>query len=198
MRVIGFVPVVALLVACSSPGSQSNGAPDSSSTSRDQLRPAIRGMCCSDTDTAATAAMRRYETTPERDRPVELAVWPYRMSSGLPDRERIVVRDSASWIALWRGIVGSHSPVPGAPHIDFRSEMLLVASSGTRASGGHVIVIDSVLADADTLRVIVREQAPGPRCGTPAVLSTPVTLARIDRIDLPVAFTTRAIVRDCA
>jgi hypothetical protein len=144
------------------------------------------------------AAMRRYEATPQRDRPVELAIWPYRMSSGLAARERIVVRDSVSWVALWPRIVGSHSPVPPPPAVDFGAEMLIVASSGTRASGGHIAVIDSVLVVGDSLRVVVREQAPGPRCGTPAVLSNPVSVARVDRSDLPVAFSTREVVRDCA
>jgi hypothetical protein len=198
MRLMGVAPVVAIVIACDSPRGDTNRTPDSGATSHYQPPVAVRGLCCSDTDTAATTAMRRYEAVAERDRPVELAVWPYRMSSGLSSRERIVVRDSASWVALWPRIVGSHSPVPVAPVVDFRSEMLIVASSGTRATGGHIVVIDSVLTAGDSLRVVVREQAPGPRCGTPAVLSTPASIARVDRSDLPVVFTTREVVRDCA
>ena len=68
---------------------------------------------------------------------------------------------------------------------------------GTRATGGYVIAIDSIDTRGDTLRVLVREQSPGPRCGTTAALSAPVAVARIRRNDLPVRFTTRNVVKDC-
>ena len=141
--------------------------------------------------------MQRYETTPERERAPELALWPYRMTSGMAERERIVVRDSAAWVALWPRIVGSHSPRPAPPTVDFAREMLLVVSMGPRGSGGYVIAIDSVVTAGDTIHVTVREQSPGPRCGTPAVLSAAVALARIERREEPVVFTTREVVHDC-
>jgi hypothetical protein len=141
--------------------------------------------------------MDRYERTAEVERTPEIALWAYRMSSGLTDQERIVVRDSASWAALWPRIVGTHSPKPRVPRVDFTREMLLVASMGRRSSGGYVIAIDSVHTASDSLRVVVREQSPGPRCGTPGVLSSPVALARVQRSTLPVGFTTRTVVRDC-
>jgi hypothetical protein len=141
--------------------------------------------------------MQRYESTPERERPAELAMWPYRMTSGIAEQERFVVRDSTTWATLWPRIVGSHSPRPTPPAVNFATEMLLVVSMGTRSSGGYVIAIDSVSVRADTLRVLVREQSPGARCGTTAALSAPVALVRMERSDRPVVFTTRALVRDC-
>lgn len=159
--------------------------------------PRIVGSCCPDTDAELIALMQRYESTPEGERTPELAVWPYRMTSGLPEQERIVVRDSASWAVLWPRIVGSHSPRPTLPSVDFEHEMLLVVSMGTRSSGGYVIAIDSVTAGVDSLRVFVREQSPSPRCGTTAALSAPVALARLERTELPVSFRTREMVRDC-
>src|SRR5688500_4716332 len=61
----------------------------------------VVGACCPDSDSAISALMDRYERTPEAERTPEIALWAYRMSSGLTDQERIVVRDSASWAALW-------------------------------------------------------------------------------------------------
>ena len=141
--------------------------------------------------------MATYEATPERERTPEIALWAYRLTSGMLEQERIVVRDSASWAALWPRIVGTHSPRPRPPAVNFNEEMLLVASMGRRATGGYVIAIDSVEAVRDTLRIVVREQSPGPRCGTTAALSAPVALARVQRTALPVVFTTRTVVRDC-
>ena len=180
-----------------------NSRPPAGSTAADSSRPAsavaprVLGACCPDTDAELMAVMQRYESTPERDRGPELALWPYRMTSGIAEQERIVVRDSASWTALWPRIVGSHSPRPAPPTVDFANEMLLVVSMGTRSSGGYVIAIDSVTAAADSVRVVVREQSPGPRCGTTAALSAPVALARVERSNLPIAFSTREVVRDC-
>jgi hypothetical protein len=120
------------------------------------------------------------------------------MSSGIAEQRRLVVRDSASWASLWPQIVGSHSPRPVLPAVDFAREMLLVVSMGTRNSGGYITLIDSVTMRADTLRVFVRERSPGPRCGTTGALTAPVALARLERSDRPVSFTTREEVRDCS
>jgi hypothetical protein len=181
-----------------------SGRPDESASRRDsgaQSSPGegirVLGRCCPDTDTGITALVQRYESTPDRDRPPEVALWAYWMTSGMSDRERLVIHDSTSWARLWPRIVGSHSPRPPVPAVDFATEMLLVVSMGTRSSGGYITVIDSIAIAGDTVRVAVREQSPGPRCGTPAVLSAPVALARIERTEKPVTFTTREVIRDC-
>jgi hypothetical protein len=191
-----FVLTALLVVAgCSAKpeGEVASGAP----TVPASAEPRILGRCCPDTDAELMALMQRYEDTPEAERSPELALWAYRMTSGIPEQERIIVRDSAAWTALWPRIVGTHSPRPKPPAVDFAKEMLLVVSMGTRSSGGYVIAIDSLRVAGDSIRVVVREQSPGPRCGTTAALSAPVALARVERSDLPVSFTTRAVVKDC-
>ena len=188
-----------LTVASCNARSEGDATPrDSGSpTSPSIVAPHVRGKCCPDTDADIAALIQRYETTSERERRPEVALWPYRMTSGISDQQRIVVRDSATWANLWPRIVGSHSPRPPVPVVDFATEMLLVVSMGTRSSGGYIIAIDSVSMASDTLRALVREQSPGPRCGTTAALSAPVALARIDRSEQPVVFRTREVVRDC-
>ena len=159
--------------------------------------PRVIGKCCPEADSAIYAIMARYESTPEAERPPELAIQGYRMSSGMTESERLIVRDSAAWTALWPRIVGSHRPMSRVPAVDFANEMLIVVSMGTRNSGGYTIHIDSVTAVGDSLQVAVRERSPGPRCGTTAALTAPVALARVERSDLPVGFSTRATVHDC-
>ena len=191
--------VLALLViaGCNArPASDATSATQSATTSS-SAAPRVRGACCPESDTALMALMQRYENTPERERPAELAIWPYRMTTGLAERERIVVRDSATWASLWPQLVGSHSPRPVLPAVHFADEMLIVVSMGTRSSGGYIVMIDSIRVTSDTLRVFVREQSPGPRCGTTAALTAPAALARLERSELPVTFATRETVRDC-
>ena len=189
--------VFGILAGCSTPRDPEGTPADSPTPQPGPQSVSVRGSCCPDTDAGIYALMERHEATPERERPPEMAMWGYRMTSGLRERERIVVRDSASWLALWPRIVGSHRPVSAVPAVNFANEMLIVVSMGTRSSGGYVIAIDSVAVAGDSLRVVVREQSPGPRCGTTAALSSPAALARVDRSELPVSFVTREVVRDC-
>jgi hypothetical protein len=164
---------------------------------RNSPNPRLLGACCPDTDSAVVALVRRYESTPEAARPPELAILPYRLTSGIEDRQRVVIRHHDMWIMYWMGILGSHRPIPPLPEVNFREEMLVVASMGTRATGGYTISIDSVSVVRDTLRVVVRERRPGRRCGVTGALTAPVALARLERTELPIAFVSRTTVRNC-
>ena len=159
--------------------------------------PRLLGSCCPRTDSAIYDLMSRYEATAPADRPPELAILPYRMNSGIEDARRVVVRDSSAWAALWPEILGSHSPKPPLPAVDFSREMLVVVSMGTRSSGGYTIGIDGVRLLGDSLRVDITEQSPGPTCGTTAALTAPVALARLERSELPLSYAVSRAVTDC-
>lgn len=193
-----------IITACIVAGAACTPGPDPDAPPSDSAAPArgpttarVLGSCCPGTDSAIIALMARYESTQELDRPAELAALAYRMTSGLTEAERIVVKDSAAWATLWPRIVGSHRPMARVPSVDFSKEMLLVASMGTQRTGGYTIRIDSVSVVNDSIRVVVIERSPGPRCGTTAALSHPAALARLERSALPVTFMTRAVVHDC-
>lgn len=159
--------------------------------------PRLLGACCPESDVAIFTLMRQYDGTPESERRPELAVLPYRISSGLSERERVVVREQRSWDALWSRIRGSHRPTTAAPAVNFANEMIVVASTGTRPTGGYLVTIDSVSVARGTLFVFLRERSPGPRCGVTAALTAPVALARVERSELPVSFVSQSVVRDC-
>ncbi len=159
--------------------------------------PRLLGACCPNTDAAIYALMRQYESTAAAARPPELAILPYRISSGLVDRRQIAIRDSESWAATWDRIVGRSRPTPPLPAVDFSKEMLVVASMGSRPTGGYTVMIEEVTVAGSTLVVFVREQSPGRTCGVTDAVSAPVALARLVRSELPVRFVTRSVVRDC-
>lgn len=195
---------IAFAVACAPRPEQEGGSADSGALRTPSAAAAhtldsiaIRGTCCPATDSGIMALMQRSESTPERERAPELAMLHYRGSSGFTTAERIVVRDSTTWATVWPRIVGSHRPSPPVPRVDFATEMIVVASMGTRATGGYTIAIASVHVVGDSVRVVVREQSPGTRCGTTAALGHPVALARVDRSERPVAFVTRSAVHEC-
>lgn len=159
--------------------------------------PRLLGWCCPTTDSALMALIDRAEATQPAERVAEVAMVHYRHSSGFDTQQQFVVRDSAAWATTWTTLLGSHSPQPPVPSVDFSREMIVVASMGTRSSGGYSVGIDSVFVARDTVFFRVRETSPGARCGTTAALTSPVGLARVERSERPVGFVTSSVVSEC-
>lgn len=161
-----------------------------------QLPPALIAACCPQDDASIMALMRRFEATAPDERPPELAILPYRLTSGITRAERIVVEDAAAWERLWPELLRSHSPAP-LPRVDFAREAIVVATMGQRATGGYTISIDGAQVAGDTITLVVTSRSPGRTCGTTAALSSPMALARVTRPRVPIRFVERAVVTDC-
>src|SRR5687768_16513290 len=185
-----------LLLACNG-GPADTPEPAQSPAATASTVPQILGWCCPTTDSAIMALIAQFEATPPAQRSPEVAMVGYRHTSGFDTREHLVVRDSATWATTWTRLLGSHSPKAPLPAVDFSREMIVVASMGTRSSGGYSIGVDRVFAARDTVFFRVREQSPGPRCGTTAALTAPVGLARVERTTRPVEFVVSSVISDC-
>jgi len=114
--------------------------------------------------------------------------------TGIKQSERLVVRDEATWQSVWTSISGSVTP---PPTVDFTKEMLIVAALGSRSTGGYSIVVDSALMTSKELIVWVGTSSPGPKCLTTQAFTSPVDIARIQRIEAPVSFVDVATVVQC-
>ncbi len=183
--------------ACSRP--RNSGATPENSSVRDSPAATVRvlGSCCPESDSAIIALHSIWVGIAESERPAELAVSSYSTGSGLTTAERMVVRDSAVWAALWLRIAGSNPRIEQVPKVSFSTEMLLFASTGRKPSGGYRVSNNRVSVVGDTIRVAIVERRPGPDCATAAAITAPVALARVERSELPVSFTTRAVVAYC-
>ena len=159
--------------------------------------PRLLGWCCPTADSAIMSLIARYEATPPAERAPEVAMVGYRHGSGFETQTQLVIRDSASWRTTWATLIGSHSPKPPLPAVDFSREMLVVAGMGTRSSGGYSVGVDSVFLARDTVFFRVRETSPGVRCGTTAALTSPVGLARVERTDRPIGFVISEVISEC-
>ena len=159
--------------------------------------PALIAACCGYDDASIMTQIRRYETTAASERPPELAMVPYRLTSGITRRDRIVIEDAAAWARIWPTVVGSHSPRPPLPAVDFEREAIVIASMGGRSSGGFTISIDSARVAGDTITLVVTERSPGRTCGTTAALTSPIALARVTRPRVPIRFAEQTAVTDC-
>jgi hypothetical protein len=117
--------------------------------------------------------------------------------SGVRERLRVVIRDSASWNAQWRQLTATLSPSPAVPGVDFSREMVVVAAMGTQRSGGYSIHIDSVSARNGRLSVVVREVSPGKNCMTTMALTSPAVAVRVSRRDEEASFVEQSVTNDC-
>lgn len=105
--------------------------------------------------------------------------------SGITSARRSVVRDDASWRALWAAHAG---PDTAAPSIDFRSRFIAAVFAGERPSPGHSVAITDARADAGGLTLVVSEQVP-PRGEMAAqILVSPFHIVTFPRVDGEVRF----------
>lgn len=115
----------------------------------------------------------------------------------LRSRERLVVRTTEAWEEIWSRMTSNYTPQPPAPEVDFESEMVIIASMGSRPTGGFGINVVQVAESEGTVYVVVNETSPGSRCMTTQALTSPVTAVRVQRRDGPVTFLERESVSDC-
>jgi hypothetical protein len=117
--------------------------------------------------------------------------------SGFAVRRRIIVRDAATWQTGWHQFVGSVTPKPEAPTIDFSTKMVLIATMGSRSSGGYSISIDRVSMNGDAMLAVVREVSPGRRCIVTAAFSAPATAVVVPVTTGDVSFRETTETRNC-
>jgi len=117
--------------------------------------------------------------------------------SGFDRPARVVIEDASAWERAWQTLWSRASPTPPLPEVDFSRHVVLLAAMGQRSSGGHSVFLDGIVQRDGFAEVVVRENAPGPRCGTFDALTQPVDVARMPRINQPVRFRVERGVTDC-
>jgi PrcB C-terminal len=117
--------------------------------------------------------------------------------SGYREPKHLVVRDSGTWAEVWKQLWTWQSPEPDLPAIDFDREMVLVAALGERPNSGYSILIESARATVDQLTVSVRVESPGTGCGVLTVMTEPVDVVSVPRLDVGVQFVERSETGSC-
>ena len=121
----------------------------------------------------------------------------FRYSSGIRDSTFTTIRDAASWEEVWRRLTAQHGPPRSAPPIDFQKEMALVATFGAQRSGGYTITIERAIDRGASVEVHVTRRAPGPKCGTIAMLTAPADVAIVPRREGEVRMLAHDEATDC-
>jgi hypothetical protein len=122
----------------------------------------------------------------------------YRFNSALDRPLYNAVRDYRSWHAMWDRIVARHGASPLSPSVDFSKDMILIAATGAKGSGGYGIQIVSVRETAKELVATAVRTSPGPRCGATAAITAPADIVRVPISRKPVRWTLRDRLADCS
>jgi hypothetical protein len=122
----------------------------------------------------------------------------YRFNSALDRPLYTAVRDYRSWHAMWDSIVARHGPKPLSPAVDFSKDMILIAATGSKPSGGYAIRIVSVRETGKELVATAVRISPGPRCGATAAIIAPADIVRVPISRKPVRWTFRDRLTDCS
>lgn len=127
--------------------------------------------------------------------PISSTRWPnesltvlYRSdTSAMKEEIRLLVRSDAQWPQVWANVVRNPGQTP-APKIDFRTQMVFIASLGSLNQGSPGIQLDSV-AEYKEFVVIYTSAWRGMKCETEAWDVRPVTVIKMPNTYKPVVFT---------
>jgi hypothetical protein len=117
--------------------------------------------------------------------------------SGIPDARRDVIRTQEEWEAFWDEFQANRLPQTDPPAVDFSTQMVIVATMGTRNTGGYEITVEDMFDDAGTLIVQVLQASPGGGCLTTQALTAPATAVAVSAVDGDPEFVEADLMRDC-
>ncbi|HUR93874.1 MAG TPA: protease complex subunit PrcB family protein [Gemmatimonadales bacterium] len=100
-------------------------------------------------------------------------------TSGITAPARLVIRDDTAYARFWTDLGGGGS----RPSVDFTRDVVIVAASGQKATGGHAIAVERVTRSGQGLAVEVVETAPGAGCMITQSLTQPVDVIVVAAAD---------------
>ncbi|NUN53130.1 MAG: protease complex subunit PrcB family protein, partial [Planctomycetaceae bacterium] len=117
--------------------------------------------------------------------PINIQTLARGFSSNITTFQVSVVKDAASWQALW----AQHGGAGAAPAVDFTVDMVVGFWTGTRTSGGYGAMVTGVTgADAPPGQtgavVSLEEVRPGANCVVTGALTDPFHIVKTPRADV--------------
>ncbi len=99
------------------------------------------------------------------------------------EAERVIVRDREELERVWSQAMGSRTPVPEAPEIDFAERTVVALFMGRRSTGGYAIRVSEVVREGEQLRVRYREREPGPDEMVTQALTSPYQIVSVPKTE---------------
>ena len=133
-------------------------------------------------------------TAPEMNLPVTRVIQGYFSAGDSSQPQRLVVRSQADLEAAWNAVFLTLDPMPIIPAVDFSQEMVIIARTGAKPSGGYCITVDSAVGTSKKATVTVRTG--GPTQSLLPAVTRPFDIVRIPRSD-EVTFTETSFIGNC-
>jgi hypothetical protein len=130
-------------------------------------------------------------------RPLDAELGGFRIYSGVASPRRAVIDSESEWAAAWAEITRNVQPRPALPTVSFSRDVVLLAASGSRATGGYGIEIEAVYQDDGDVVARVVESAPGSRCFLTQAFTAPLDAVVVPRSALRVRWEELDRVREC-
>ncbi|MBI2770686.1 MAG: hypothetical protein HYX47_13750 [Burkholderiales bacterium] len=107
--------------------------------------------------------------------------------SGVTRLRTVVVRDPASWAALWAEHKSTRIPPPALPQVDFSNQRVIAVFLGERPDLCYSVAIAGIAQTASNIVVTYHENVPGGG-SCPQLVGKPTQIATTARFDQEVVF----------
>lgn len=108
--------------------------------------------------------------------------------SGIREARQEVVKTANAWEKLWKQHATAAGESDKIPTVDFSKEMVVLATMGTKRSGGYTIEIVSVETKDKTLKISVKKSSPPPDAMTIQALTAPFHFVAVPKSNLKPEF----------
>lgn len=103
--------------------------------------------------------------------------------SGYKERVYFTVNTQEEWQKVWGEINAGAVAPPALPTVDFSKEMLVLVFQGSQSNGGYSIEVTGVEKEEEVVGVAVKEVSPGASCFTTQVITAPLHVVKIPKVD---------------
>jgi len=108
--------------------------------------------------------------------------------SGIREAKQEAVKSADAWEKLWKQHATTAGESEKIPAVDFSKEMVVVATMGTKRTGGYTIEIVGVEAKDKALRISVKKTSPPPDAFTVQALTAPFHFVAVPKSNLKPEF----------
>jgi hypothetical protein len=107
-----------------------------------------------------------------------------------------VIKDAATWAAVWAIHTSFYGTPPAPPAVDFSKNMVIGVYIGSRPSGCYATDIVNVDRSGARLNILRSDTLPGPASACTSVITSPAEFIVLERSDAPLEFGADSIVID--
>jgi hypothetical protein len=100
------------------------------------------------------------------------------IDSGIDDKSEFLIRNDTDWKSFWSKHKSRQMPVPAAPSVDFKKDMVIALVAGTKPNGGFVLKINSVNTTDKGVLVDATLTKPRPDQPTAQMMSQPFDIVK--------------------